>query len=148
MEETTAIGSKQFIIVKLGKELYGIDIQYVLNIDRMTSITRVPKSPSYIKGVMNLRGDVIPVMSLRLKFNLNEDSYDNNTRIIIIKIEGHPIGIIVDAVREVIEISEDRIEVIDRDSTDDQHHYILGVARVESDLVSLLNLQGLIDSIR
>ena len=87
----------QYIVVRLGEEQYGIDIRYVDNIVRMQHITRVPKVASYIRGVINLRGEVIPVMSIRLKMGLPEDVEVKSTRIIILKHEQHgTIGIIVD----------------------------------------------------
>ena len=73
----------QYIVIKLGDEQYGIDIRYIENIVRMQRITRVPKMPEYIKGVINLRGEVVPVMSLRLKMYLPEDELTKNSRIII-----------------------------------------------------------------
>ena len=81
------LDNKQYIVVKLGSEQYGIDIQYVDNIVRMQRVTRVPKAQPYFKGVINIRGEVIPVMSLRLKFGLEPDEFKNATRILIIKIE-------------------------------------------------------------
>ena len=79
-EETT-----QYIVIKIGVEQFGIDIKYVDNIVRMQHITRVPKVANYLKGVINLRGEVIPVMSLRLKFDFEEEEVTNKTRILIIK---------------------------------------------------------------
>ena len=81
------LDNKQYIVVKLGSEQYGIDIQYVDNIVRMQRVTRVPKAQPYFKGVINIRGEVIPVMSLRLKFGLEPDEFKNATRILIIKID-------------------------------------------------------------
>ena len=75
----------QYIVVRIGSEQYGIDIRYVDNIVRNQRITRVPKAQPYFKGVINLRGEIIPVMSLRLKFGLEPDEFTNATRIIIIK---------------------------------------------------------------
>ena len=87
---------KQYIVVNLGVEQYGIDIQYVDNIVRMQRITRVPLVQPYFVGVINIRGEIIPVMSLRLKFGLEPDNYTGTTRILIIKIEPQAaIGIIV-----------------------------------------------------
>ena len=74
----------QYIVIKLGDEQYGIDIRYIENIVRMQRITRVPKMPEYIKGVINLRGEVVPVMSLRLKMYLPEDVLTKNSSIIIL----------------------------------------------------------------
>ena len=84
--ETVSDG-KQYIVVRIGTEQYGIDIKYVDNIVRNQRITRIPKAQPYFKGVINLRGEIIPVMSLRLKFGLEPDEYTNTTRIIIIKLE-------------------------------------------------------------
>ena len=78
---------KQYIVVNFGNEHYGIDISYVDNIVRMQKITRVPKAQVYFKGVINLRGEVIPVMSIRLKMGLEADEFTNSSRIIILKIE-------------------------------------------------------------
>ena len=89
--------SKQYIVIKLDDEYYGIDISYVDNIVRTQRITRIPKAQKYFKGVINLRGEIIPVMSLRLKFDLKPDEYTNATRIIIIKLEPQSaVGLIVD----------------------------------------------------
>ncbi|MBR1875942.1 MAG: purine-binding chemotaxis protein CheW, partial [Lachnospiraceae bacterium] len=92
----------QYIVVNLGIEHYGIDIKYVDNIVRVPQITRVPNVQSYFKGVINLRGEVIPVMSLRLKFDMPEIEFTGKTRIIIIKLDPTAaIGVIVDEVEEV-----------------------------------------------
>ena len=85
--ETVENIRKQYIVVKIGNEQYGIDISYVDNIVRMQKITRVPKAQPYFKGVINLRGEVVPVMSLRLKMGLEDDVFTNTSRIIILKIE-------------------------------------------------------------
>lgn len=137
---------KQYIVIKLGKEQYGINIQNVQNIVRMMKITRVPKAPYFINGVINLRGEIIPVMSIRKKFNLDIDEYNNATRIIIVTLDGSDMGIIVDEVREVIELPEENIEIINSDINDEKGNYISGVGKVDNELVTLLNLDGLINS--
>lgn len=136
---------KQFIVVKLGVEQYGINIQYVQNIVRMINITRVPKAPCYIKGVVNLRGDIIPVMCVRLKFNLEETAYGNDTRIIFVKVDGNEIGLIVDEVKEVIQLKNEAIDVINQDATEDKPNYVDGVGKVGDALVTLLNIEALIN---
>ena len=86
MDELRTVGASdttQYIVVRLGEEQYGIDIKYIDNIVRMQHITRVPKVPEYLKGVINLRGEVIPVMSIRLKMFLPADEITRATRIII-----------------------------------------------------------------
>ncbi len=99
--------SKQYIVAKLGNEQYGIDIAYVDNIVRMQNITRVPKTQPYFMGVINLRGEIIPVMDLRKKLELEEKEISGATRIIIIKPEqSASLGLLVDEVREVVTLSE------------------------------------------
>ena len=90
-----AMDAVQYIVVKIGNEQYGINIQYIDNIVRNQRITRVPKAQSYYKGVINIRGEIIPVMSIRLKLGLEDDNYTDKTRIIIIKVDGATIGVIV-----------------------------------------------------
>ena len=145
MEENNNQKMIQYIVAKIGHEQYGVNIQHVHNIERMLRITRVPKAPYYIKGVVNLRGDIIPVMSLRLKFGLDPDEYTNNTRIIIVKQDGNPMGFIVDEVKEVINLTEDRIEKIAKDSNDEKNVYVQGVGKVDKELVTLLSIDGLIN---
>ena len=108
--ETTEKESKQYIVVMVGSEQYGIDISYIDNIVRMQKITRVPKVQTYFKGVINLRGEVVPVMSVRKKMGLEDDVLTNASRIIILKLEENAsLGVIVDEVREVVNLSEDEI---------------------------------------
>ncbi len=136
-DETT-----QFIVVRLGEEQYGIDIQYVDNIVRMQHITRVPKVQEYLKGVINLRGEVIPVMSIRLKMDLPEDEYTKATRIIILKLEQQGnIGIIVDEVKEVVTLNSSQIEKVAYDSKDEKDNFIFAIGKYEGGgLISLLDL--------
>jgi len=143
-ENTQKMESSQFIVVKLGVEQYGINIQYVQNIVRMINITRVPKAPYYIKGVVNLRGDIIPVMSIRLKFDMEEDVQTDSTRIIFVKLEGNEIGLIVDEVKEVIQLSEADIDNISRESHEEKDAYVFGVGKIGESLVTLLNIEELI----
>ena len=85
--ETSEKDIKQYIVARIGNEKYGIDIRYIDNIVRMQKITRVPKSQAYFKGIINLRGEIVPVMSIRTKMGLENDVFTNATRIIILKIE-------------------------------------------------------------
>lgn len=137
---------KQYIVVSIGTEQYGIDIKYVDNIIRNQRITRIPKAQPYFKGVINLRGEIIPVMSLRLKFGLEPDEFTNATRIIIIKLEPQSaIGIIVDEVREVVTLSEDAIEKPNAaDASDTMTQYLSGIGKHGDGLISLLNIATVI----
>lgn len=142
----TVSEGKQYIVVRIGAEQYGIDIQYVDNIVRQQRITRVPKAQHYFKGVINLRGEIIPVMSLRLKFDLEPDEYTNATRIIIIKLEAQSaIGIIVDEVREVVTLSDESVEKpTSSDSNDIKAQYLSGIGKHGEGLISLLNIFNVI----
>jgi purine-binding chemotaxis protein CheW len=133
----------QYIVIQLGMEQYGIDIKYIENIVRMQHITRVPKVSSYLKGVINLRGEVIPVMSIRLKMGLPEDVIDKNTRIIILKLEQQgSVGIIVDVVKEVVTLSASQIEKTSYDSKEEKQNFINGIGKYERGLISLLDLNS------
>lgn len=133
----------QYIVIKLGNEQYGIDIRYIDNIVRMQNITRVPKVPAYLKGVINLRGEIIPVVSIRLKMGLPADEYSKATRIIILKTENSgSLGIIVDEVREVVTLGESNIEKVPHDGKDGQVSFINGIGKNGNDLISLLDLNA------
>lgn len=133
----------QYIVIKLGNEQYGIDIKFVDNIVRMQHITRVPKVADYLKGVINLRGEVIPVMSLRIKMELPADEYTKATRIIILKLEQHgTIGVIVDEVKEVVVLEEEEIEKVSYDGKDDRTNFVSAVGKHENELISLLDLNA------
>lgn len=136
---------KQYIVIRLGTEQYGIDIKYVDNIVRQQRITRIPKAQPYFKGVINLRGEIIPVMSIRTKFGLEGDVFTNATRIIIVKLEAQSaIGIIVDEVKEVVTLSEENIEKVAADSVDEKAQYLSGIGKNGESLISLLNIAGVI----
>lgn len=135
----------QYIKVEMGEELFGIDISYVDNIVRMQRITRVPNVVPYIKGVINLRGEIIPIMNLRMKMDLEEMEYTNATRIIIVKMEQYgKIGLIVDAVKEVVALREDQVEKMTYDSKDESIHFVTAVGKVDETLISLLDLNVVI----
>ena len=152
MEQVKAITTEQeaetavqYIVVRIGNEQYGINIKYIDNIVRNQKITRVPKTQTYYKGVINLRGEIIPVMSIRLKLGLEDDEFTDKTRIIIVKIEGATIGVIVDKVREVVTLDDDNTEKITRTSRDDAASgYISSIGKSKGELISLLDIVGLI----
>ncbi|MBR4085066.1 MAG: chemotaxis protein CheW [Lachnospiraceae bacterium] len=134
------VDSIQYIVIGLGEEQYGVDIKYIDSILRMQRITRVPKVAAHLKGVINLRGEVIPVMSLRLKMNLPEDEITRATRIIILKLEQYGmIGIIVDEVKEVVTLTSDQVQKISYDPKDESTNYINGVGKFDGELISLLD---------
>lgn len=131
----------QFIVIKIGHEQYGIDIKHIDNIVRMQSITRVPKVEPYLKGVINLRGEIIPVMSIRIKMGLEEDVYEKATRIIILKVDQlETTGVIVDEVKEVVTLDASQIEKVSYDSKDESTNFIYGIGKYDGGLISLLDL--------
>ena len=135
----------QYIVIKLGNEQYGIDIKYINNIVRMQHITRVPKVASYLKVVINLRGEVIPVMSIRLKMDLPEDEITKATRIIILKLEQHgTIGVMVDEVKEVVTLGVDEVEKVSYDGKEEKPTFISGVGKHDNELISLLDLNAVV----
>lgn len=136
--------SVQYIVIKIGEEQYGIDISFIDNIVRMQSITRVPHVQPYFAGVINIRGEVVPVMSLRVKMGLEPDEYTSKTRIIIVKSESNAsVGLIVDEVREVVTLDERTIDEVIRDSKVDET-YINGIGKNGDTLISLLDLNTVI----
>lgn len=134
----------QFIVVRLGEEQYGIDIRNIDNIVKMQHITRVPKLPAYLKGVINMRGEVIPVLSMRLKMGLADDEITKATRILVVKLEEEGnVGFIVDEVREVVTLSGADIERISRDTTAERGSLINAVGKHNGELISIFDLTAI-----
>ena len=134
----------QYIVVKIGGEHYGIDISYIDNIVRLSKITRVPKAPSYYRGVINLRGEVVPVMSLRRRMDLDDDEFTDASRIIILKLEtGGLMGVIVDEVKEVLSLSEDDIEA-PTSTLKSKNSFINGVGTNGDELISIFEINSII----
>ena len=138
LKEKETYETNQYIVIQIGEEQYGIDIRYIDNIVRMQNITRVPKVQNYLKGVINLRGEVIPVMSIRIKMDLDEDVITRASRIIILKMEQQGnIGIIVDAVKEVVTLDASQIEKVSYDNKAEKRNFI---GKYDGGLISLLDL--------
>ena len=135
----------QYIKIEMGAETFGIDIGFVDNILRMQRITRVPNVPVYVKGVINLRGEIVPIINLRSKMGLEEIEETKATRIIIIKMEQvGKVGFIVDCVKEVVSISEEQVESIKHDSKDDSTHFVSAVGKEADSIISLLDLNAVV----
>jgi len=135
--------SRQYVVFKLGKEDYGIDIQKVTTIERMMPTARVPKTPDFIKGVINLRGDIVPIMDLRLRLGLPAVPETEDTRSIILKEDDVTFGIIVDEVDEVLQLTDDSIENIGNITTDLSEDFLMGVGKVNDRIVIILNIEKL-----
>ena len=134
----------QYIVVKIGDEQYGIDISYIDNIVRMQRITRVPKAAAHYVGIINIRGEVVPVMSARLKMGLGEDEITKQSRIIILKLELQgTVGVLVDEVKEVLTLGETDIDRNVKKSDT----YINGIGKKGDELISIFEISALVDEI-
>jgi len=141
MSEQVITNEKQFVVFKLGRETYGLDIATVREIITMQTITQVPRTMEYVEGVINLRGRVIPVFNLHKKFDLQADETSRSTRIVVVEVEGNTIGMIVDGVSEVLRISNDIVERPNSIISDVDTEYLAGVAKLDGRLVILLDLE-------
>lgn len=129
------------IVFKLGEEEYGIEVDQVQTIERMMPITRVPKTYSFVKGVVNLRGIVIPVIDLRGRFSLPEKEYTDHTRIIMVTVQDMQVGFIVDSANDVLDIHSGDIENPPEVIGGIKAKYLRGVAKLGEDrLLIMLNL--------
>lgn len=134
----------KFLSFRIGNEVYGIEIRHVTEIVGIQKITEVPDMPSYVKGVINLRGSVIPVVDVRLRFNMKPREYDDRTCVIVVNINESPIGLVVDVVREVISILPDQISPAPSVSKGEVTRYIKGIGRLAEDVIILLAMDELL----
>lgn len=139
---------KQYIVVKIGDEQYGLDIFIVDNIVRMLKITRVPMAPDHYRGVVNLRGEVVPVMSVRRKMELEDDIINNKSRIIVLRLEEQGlVGLLVDEVKQVITLAESEIDRNVKNSRKADAMFINGVGKDGEELVSLFEVTAIVDDV-
>lgn len=135
----------KYLIFSLGDESYGISIRYVIEIINIVEITTMPEQPAFIKGIINLRGKVIPVMDVRLRFKKEEKGYDDRTCIVVIDVEGVSFGLIVDNVKEVASIDETSISAAPAmDYEDTAIGFIEGIGKVEKDVWLLIDCNKLL----
>lgn len=134
----------QLVVFKLDEEEYGVDILQVKEIIKLLGITRVPKAPWFVEGVINLRGSVIPVIDLRKRFNLSTIGAGDDCRIIVVIVDDLTVGIIVDSVNEVLRLNDINIETPPEMVGDIDGSYIKGIGKVEERLITLLDLDKLI----
>jgi purine-binding chemotaxis protein CheW len=137
----------QLVTFNLGNEEYAVDILKVQEINRMREITRVPNTPAYVEGVINLRGKVIPVVNLRSKFCLEGKENDNQSRIMIMDIQGITMGLVVDAVSEVLRIPSNIVEPTPQMASNISTEYIKGIAKLEDRLIILLDMEMLVGKV-
>lgn len=140
MTEDAMVNERQVVLFELGGESYGLDIGAVNEIIQMQPITRVPKSPFFVEGVINLRGKVIPVVDMGKRFGLEKAERTRNNRIVVVDINGTTIGIVVDAVTEVLRIQTASIEPASTIVTAGDTDYLQGIAKLGDRMVILLDL--------
>lgn len=131
---------KQLVIFELGAENFGIDIASVEGINKMLEITKIPRAPSFLLGITNLRGSVLPVIDLQKRFGMSVQEQTSETRIVVANMEGVKIGMVVSAVSEVLTIDDKVIEPPPPMVSNINSEYIIGVAKIEKRLVILLDL--------
>lgn len=131
---------RQMVVFELEKELYGVDIHQVQEIIRVPSITHVPRTPDFVEGVINLRGSVIPILDLRKRFGFGPGGDDEDKRIVVVEMADKTLGVIVDAVTEVLLVDEASVEPPSPYIVSVDSQYIVGVARLEEQLIIVLDL--------
>jgi purine-binding chemotaxis protein CheW len=143
MEEDTQKG--KFLTFSIGKEVYAIEIKFVTEIIGIQPITEVPELPAYVKGIINLRGKIIPVMDVRLRFKKKPMEYNDRTCIIVVEVKGISIGLIVDNVSEVLSIADDDIVPPPDMNKGTENKYIKAIGKVEKEVKLILDCEKLMN---
>jgi len=150
MSVTSITDTQQYLTFQLGEEVFGLDVSQVREILEFTTVTKVPKTPRYMRGVINLRGSVVPVLDMRLKFGLTRTEKSIDTCIIVVEVsfedERTIIGILVDSVQEVSELSPDQIEPPPRIGTQLKTLFIKGMGKKDDHFIMILDIDELFSS--
>ena len=154
-EEDTSVDDKEYLenqdtqkdkylTFQIGTEEYAIAISHVTEIIGMLKITEVPQTPEYIKGVINLRGKVIPVMDIRLRFGMEAREYDERTCVIVVNLQDNTVGLVVDTVSEVLDIPSENIEASSQYSASEGANFICGMGKVEEKIKMVIDINSLL----
>ncbi|MEM1155782.1 MAG: chemotaxis protein CheW [Pseudomonadota bacterium] len=148
--ENNSVTSDQIQLVTfwVGSEEFAVEILAVREINRMLEITSVPEAPSYVEGVINLRGLIVPIVDIRKRFGAPSKKSDSETRIIVVEVNGRMIGFIVDRVNEVLRLNRDVIDPAPDLGNSDVGQFISGVGKLEDRLIILLDIAKLIADLR
>jgi purine-binding chemotaxis protein CheW len=148
-DNTSAVAQEemQLVIFDLAGEAYGVDIGVVDGIIRMQAITEVPGTLDFVEGVINLRGEVIPVVDTRKRFGLAVTEETKDSRIVVVDIGGHKVGMVVDAVTEVLHIAAESVEPPSSVITTSDSTYLMGIAKLEGRLIILLDLEQIFSGV-
>lgn len=141
-EENTQEG--KYLIFSIDNESYGIEIRYVTEIIGIQTITEVPELPDYVKGIINLRGKIIPVMDVRLRFKKKPKEYNDRTCIIVVDIMNMSVGLIVDSVSEVVTINDADISELPQMKQVNNNHYVKSIGKIDDDVRLLLDCEKLL----
>ena len=139
-------GVTEFLAYRLGSEEYGIDIQKVQELRGYDAVTAIANAPTFIKGVVNLRGIIVPIIDMRIKFNLGTPVYDQFTVVIILNICGRVVGMVVDSVSDVITLTPEQIKPAPTMGTAVDTDYLLGLGTIEERMLILLDIDRLMSS--
>jgi purine-binding chemotaxis protein CheW len=134
----------QFLTFQLGDEVYGVDILRVQEIKGYTTVTKIPNQPSYIKGVMNLRGTIVPIIELRTKIGMETIDYTAHTVIVVVVVQDRIMGFVVDSVSDVLNISKQDIQAPPEFGTKVDVSFLNGIAQCGANLIALLNIDRLL----
>jgi purine-binding chemotaxis protein CheW len=134
-------GEEQLVVFRLGREAYGVDIGQVQGIERMQVVTRVPHAPAFVDGVINLRGQVTPVITLRARLHMEPAEHTRETRIVVVRMGNRGVGMVVDAVEGVMRIAGEQVEPPSELVASTDSAYLRGIAKVNDDLLILLDLE-------
>ena len=140
-------GTEQLVVMRLSNEDYGVDITTVREIIRMQKITDVPQAPTYVEGIIDLRGVVIPVVDLRKRFGLSAAEESADTRIVVVDVKDHTVGLVVDGVSEVIAVPTNSIEPVGNFAGGSLTSDLRGIVNLSEKLIILINLESMLDAI-
>jgi purine-binding chemotaxis protein CheW len=140
------IAGQEFLAFTLGREEYGIDILKVQEIRGYETVTRIANAPEFIKGVVNLRGIIVPIVDMRIKFHLGEPTYDQFTVVIILNIGGRVVGMVVDSVSDVITLSTEQIKPAPEMGTALNTDYLIGLGTIDQRMLILVDIDKLMSS--
>lgn len=137
---------QEFLVFTLGDEEYGIDILKVQEIRGYDQVTRIANTPSFIKGVTNLRGVIVPIVDLRVKFNQDDVEYDDNTVVIVLNLTQRVVGIVVDGVSDVLSLASDQIRPAPEFAVTMSTEYLTGLGALGERMLILVNIEKLLNS--
>ena len=141
-----AVSNNEFLTFTLGKEEYGIDILRVQEIRGYDAVTAIANTPPFIKGVINLRGVIVPIVDMRIKFNLGNVEYNQFTVVIILNLSHRVVGMVVDGVSDVITLTHEQIKAAPEFSSSLDTQYIMGLGAVDQRMIILMDIEKLMSS--